>query len=287
MLGEAFTGVYEQAIRWHPIWSPEPPPVASVAHRPHSSNRRRARRTGQGPRSGRPQVDEVLPEVPVREWVCSLPWATRCMLAFDPALCAEVLAVFMGALSRSLRWRAKRTLGLRSVEDALVGAVTVIQRSDGALRVNPHFHTIALDGVYVRVEEGELVSPPCRRRAPRRSRSSPRAPTRGSRRCSSVTAARSMARTMRRRPAVRHGMTAQRRRDRADGLRRHPLPPARPGASLLGTRGEVSASVIGINIQEPAYDLAASLTDVAFEGNERNVDGMFLPLPDPGLSADR
>ena len=24
-------------------------------------------------------------------------------------------------------------------------------------------------------------------------------------------------------------------------------------------------------------------SDVAFEGNERNVDSMFLPLPDPGL----
>ena len=43
--------------------------------------------------------------------------------------------------------------------------------------------------------------------------------------------------------------------------------------------------MIGINIQEPAYDLAASLPDVAFEGNERNVDSMFLPLPDPGLGA--
>lgn len=59
------------------------------------------------------------------------------------------------------------------------------------------------------------------------------------------------------------------------------------GASLVGTRGEISAGVIGINIQEPAYDLATSLLDVAFEGNERNVDSMFLPLPDPGLGADR
>ena len=59
------------------------------------------------------------------------------------------------------------------------------------------------------------------------------------------------------------------------------------GATLVGTRGEISAGVIGINIQEPAYDLAASLSDVAFEGNERNVDSMFLPLPDPGLGADR
>jgi hypothetical protein len=105
-------------------------------------------------------VDEVLPEVPIRQWVCSLPWAMRCMLAFDRALCAEVLAVFIRALSRSLRWRAKRTLGLRRVEDALVGALTVIQRSDSALRVNPHFHTLALDGVYVSGDQGELAFHP-------------------------------------------------------------------------------------------------------------------------------
>ena len=99
-------------------------------------------------------VDEVLPEVPIRQWVCSLPWPLRYALAFDRALCAEVLDAFLSALTRSLRWRAKRHLGLRSVEDALVGALTVIQRSDSALRVNPHFHTLALDGVYVRDEQG-------------------------------------------------------------------------------------------------------------------------------------
>ncbi len=48
-------------------------------------------------------------------------------------------------------------LGLSSVEDALIGAVTFIQRVDSALRINPHFHTIALDGAYVRDAEGELL----------------------------------------------------------------------------------------------------------------------------------
>ena len=80
------------------------------------------------------------------------------MLAFDRALCADVLDVFIAALTRSMRRRAKRVLSLRSVDDALVGALTVIQRSDSALRVNPHFHTLALDGVYVRDAEGELVA---------------------------------------------------------------------------------------------------------------------------------
>ncbi len=37
-----------------------------------------------------------------------------------------------------------------------VGAVTFVQRSDSALRLNVHFHTLALDGVYVRSEAGPL-----------------------------------------------------------------------------------------------------------------------------------
>jgi hypothetical protein len=52
-----------------------------------------------------------------------------------------------------------------SVEDALVGAVTVVQRSDASLRLNPHFHTLALDGVYVRDEHGVCASTSSARRA--------------------------------------------------------------------------------------------------------------------------
>jgi len=48
-------------------------------------------------------VDEVFPEVPVRQWVCSLPWRLRVLLGYDRALCSEVLSAFTGAVSRSLR----------------------------------------------------------------------------------------------------------------------------------------------------------------------------------------
>jgi hypothetical protein len=39
---------------------------------------------------------------------------------------------------------------LTSVSGAHTGAVTFVQRFDSALRLNLHFHTLALDGVYVR-----------------------------------------------------------------------------------------------------------------------------------------
>ncbi|TDJ72856.1 MAG: hypothetical protein E2O39_05975, partial [Planctomycetota bacterium] len=35
-------------------------------------------------------VDRVLPEVPVRQWVLSMPWRLRYLLASDPALCSAV-----------------------------------------------------------------------------------------------------------------------------------------------------------------------------------------------------
>jgi hypothetical protein len=59
-------------------------------------------------------VDEVLPKVPSRQWVCSLPWRLRYAMGYDRRLCADVLAAFIGAVSRSLRRRAKRELGSRS-----------------------------------------------------------------------------------------------------------------------------------------------------------------------------
>jgi hypothetical protein len=61
-------------------------------------------------------VEEVLPKVPVRRWVCSLPWRLRYAMGYDRRLCADVLAVFIAALRRSLRHRAKLELGLGSLK---------------------------------------------------------------------------------------------------------------------------------------------------------------------------
>ena len=37
-------------------------------------------------------VESVLPDtVPVRQWVCSLPWRLRVLCGYDSALCADVM----------------------------------------------------------------------------------------------------------------------------------------------------------------------------------------------------
>lgn len=94
-------------------------------------------------------VDNVLPAVPLRQWVCTLPWNLRARVGYDREACALFVSTFAKALSRRMRWRAKKELGLSSLNKAHVGMLTFVQRSDSALRLNPHLHTLMLDGVYV------------------------------------------------------------------------------------------------------------------------------------------
>ena len=46
---------------------------------------------------------EVLPEVPVRHWVCSFPWGVRAVLGYDKELGREAASAFAKELSRSLK----------------------------------------------------------------------------------------------------------------------------------------------------------------------------------------
>ncbi len=41
--------------------------------------------------------------------------------------------------------------------DLLSAAVSFVQRFGDTLRLNPHFHTLAMDGLYIVNERGELV----------------------------------------------------------------------------------------------------------------------------------
>jgi hypothetical protein len=91
-------------------------------------------------------VDRVFPEAPVRQWVLSLPFALRYRLAFDQQLCGHVLRIFVKTVFCSLRRRARKIFPMRK---AYCGAVTFLQRSGGSINLNPHFHSLLLDGVYV------------------------------------------------------------------------------------------------------------------------------------------
>ncbi len=97
-------------------------------------------------------VDEVLPPVRMRQWVLSLPFELRYRLAFDHELGRAVLAVFTRAIFGFLRDRAKK----RGHPGGQAGSVTVIQRFGGALNLNPHFHTLIPDGVFLEASDGSV-----------------------------------------------------------------------------------------------------------------------------------
>jgi hypothetical protein len=89
-------------------------------------------------------TDRVLPDVPVRQWVLTVPFPLRYPLAYDPDLCREVKGLFIRAVLGWTRRRAERagnTFGR-------TGAVVATHRCDSALRLAPHFHAIVLDGVF-------------------------------------------------------------------------------------------------------------------------------------------
>ena len=77
--------------------------------------------------------------------MCTLTWALRKRVGYKRAFCTEIIEALVASLTTELR-----QLGLSSVSEAHTGLVTFVQRSDGALRLNVHLHTLALDGVYVR-----------------------------------------------------------------------------------------------------------------------------------------
>ena len=91
-------------------------------------------------------VDRVLPEVPIRQWVLTLPYPLRYRCAWNARLTSEVLRAFLRALFSDQRRRARALYGIRKGQ---CGSVTFLQRFGSALNLTPHFHTLVLDGVYV------------------------------------------------------------------------------------------------------------------------------------------
>ena len=95
-------------------------------------------------------VDHVLPDVPIRQFVLTLPFPLRFPLAFDGKLLGQVLRIFTDTVSAW--YRARHTE--RGLPAGATGAVTAIQRANSDLRLNPHFHTLFLDGVYAPDRDG-------------------------------------------------------------------------------------------------------------------------------------
>jgi len=94
-------------------------------------------------------TERVLPDEPLRQWTVSFPFALRRLLAADAELLSAVHRSFVRLVFLTLRSKAE-------VPRGRAGAVSLIQRFDSSLGLDPHVHLCALDGVYARREDGTL-----------------------------------------------------------------------------------------------------------------------------------
>ena len=88
--------------------------------------------------------DEVLPHTAVRQWVITLPWERRWLLARRPDLVQGVLRC---ALREIFAWYEARARE-RGISDPRCGAIAAQQRFGSALNLNIHFHNLVCDGVF-------------------------------------------------------------------------------------------------------------------------------------------
>lgn len=89
-------------------------------------------------------VDRVLPRVPIRQWVLSVPFELRLALAKDTALLSAVVRIQAAEISRLMRRLGEE----RGVRQGATGMVAAIQLFGGSINLNPHNHLLSLDGVY-------------------------------------------------------------------------------------------------------------------------------------------
>ncbi len=100
-------------------------------------------------------VDHVFPEVPVRQWVVSVPKRLRYFLHRDMELTGRTLHIVLRALEAKLKQRCPGAPAA-----ARLGAVTFIQRFGSALNRHTHLHCCVIDGLFSQDEDGNLCFHP-------------------------------------------------------------------------------------------------------------------------------
>jgi hypothetical protein len=95
------------------------------------------------------RVEHVIPRLPVRQWVLSVPKRVRYFLQRDPGVATLALHLLLSAVEQALRrCRPGRSPHARS------GAVAFIQRFGALLNAHVHCHCVVLDGVFAVDGEG-------------------------------------------------------------------------------------------------------------------------------------
>ena len=92
-------------------------------------------------------VEQVIPWVPTRQWVVSVPVPLRYWMASSQDLTAKVHTIIRTTIGQYYVNQAVTRGAVR--QKAQPGSVTFIQRFGSAINLNVHFHVIVLDGVYL------------------------------------------------------------------------------------------------------------------------------------------
>ena len=86
-------------------------------------------------------VDHVLPYQAMRQWVVTLPFPLRYIVATNKEIQTKIHSIIMNEIHHYYIKKSK-------INSAKTGSITFMQRWGSALNLNPHGHLIVLDGVY-------------------------------------------------------------------------------------------------------------------------------------------
>ncbi len=99
-------------------------------------------------------VDHVFSQVPVRQWLLSLPKRLRYFLHHEAGQVNPVLGIFLQEVEQALR-----SCSPDAPANARLGAVTFGHHFGSALNANLHFHWCILDGVFSAADDGVRFHP--------------------------------------------------------------------------------------------------------------------------------
>ena len=98
--------------------------------------------------------DSVVPVVPMRQWVLSVPKRLRPPLMRDSELASAVLRILLRAVRGELQASIRGPLP----KDARLDAVSFLHRFGSALNPHPHFHLAVSDGLFAREQDEQAAT---------------------------------------------------------------------------------------------------------------------------------
>jgi len=92
-------------------------------------------------------VDHVIPHLPVRQFVLSVPKRLRPFLHHRPRTASPVLHILLWALRATLREACPT-----APKNAAMGAVSFLHRFGSSLNPHFHYHLYVVDGLFEKIE---------------------------------------------------------------------------------------------------------------------------------------